>query len=420
MSMNIGSIPLKRIPRILLNKIVGAVAEPVKDRRSARRIEAMHHKSRSDDRIKVGFLVQMPEVWDKQQSVYAAMVKDERFDPWLIIVPGYDLKTDTAERYGEEKGFFLSRCLGGNHILARQNDEWIDLSAYGFEYIFYQRPYNLYLPPCLRSDQVARFTRVCYIPYATAEDKKDRVIYPRPFLRDVYFGFMEDEDAQTNIAAQFPSSFKRFFNIGYPAFETCLSLERDCRYSRVLWTPRWSYDPVIGGSHFLEYNDPLTDYPWGEHRLTVRPHQLMWGNFIKTGLLTEAQAADIRERWTQAGVRTDANKDILKTFDETDILISDRSSVIPMFFLTGKPIIYCPIETEYSWLFSTILPGLYVADSWEELNALLDRLLRGDDPLRPVRERIIQENFLYHAHATERILTTILADVEQAHRESER
>jgi len=146
----------------------------------------------------------------------------------------------------------------------------------------------------------------------------------------------------------------------------------------------------------------------------------MWGNFIKTGLLTEAQAADIRERWTQAGVRTDANKDILKTFDETDILISDRSSVIPMFFLTGKPIIYCPIETEYSWRFSIILPGLYMVDSWEELNTLLNQLLQGDDPLRPVRERIIQENFLYHAHATERILTTILTDVEQAPRESER
>lgn len=413
MSLDIGSIPLKRIPRILLNKIVGAVAEPVKDRRSARRIEAMHHKSRSDERIKVGFLVQMPEVWDKQQSVYAAMVKDERFDPWLIIVPGYDLKTDTAERYGEEKGFFLSRCLGGSYILARQNDEWIDLSAYGFEYIFYQRPYNLYLPPCLRSDQVARFTRVCYIPYATTEDKKDRVIYPRSFLRDVYFGFMEDGPAEASTMGRFPGPFKRFFNIGYPAFETCLSLERDCRYSRVLWTPRWSYDPVIGGSHFLEYNNPLTDYPWGEHRLTVRPHQLMWGNFIKTGLLTDAQAADIRERWTQAGVRTDANKDILKTFDETDILISDRSSVIPMFFLTGKPVIYCPIETEYSWLFSTILPGLYVAKDWDEVKAFLDSLLREQDPLREKRHTILQDVFSYHAGATERIIEMLACDVMQ-------
>lgn len=411
MSLDIGSIPLKRIPRILLNKAVGAVTEPIKDRRSARRIEVMHCKGISGERIKVGFLVQMPEVWDKQQSVYEAMVRDDRFEPWLILVPGYDLKTDTVERYREEQAFFRARCVGGNCILAWQGDGWVDLSAYGFDYIFYQRPYNLYLPPCLRSDQVAGYSHVCYIPYATTEDRKDRVIYPRAFFRDVYFGFMEDEPAESYNEARFPSSFKRFFNIGYPAFETCLSLERDCRYSRVLWTPRWSYDPVIGGSHFLEYNDPLTDYPWGEHRLTVRPHQLMWGNFIKTGLLTEAQAADIQERWTQAGVRTDANKDILKTFDETDILISDRSSVIPMFFLTGKPIIYCPIETEYSWLFSTILPGLYVADSWEELNALLDQLLRGDDPLRPVRERIIQEYFLYHAHATERILTTILADV---------
>ncbi len=29
---------------------------------------------------------------------------------------------------------------------------------------------------------------------------------------------------------------------------------------------------LIGGSHFVEYNDPLTDCLWGQHRLAVRPH----------------------------------------------------------------------------------------------------------------------------------------------------
>lgn len=408
--MDIGSIPFKRIPRIALNKIVGAVTEPIKDRRSACRLAGIHAKGTRGQRIKVGFLAQMPEIWDKQQSVYEAMAQDERFEPWLIVVPGYDLKTDSAEKYGDELEYFLDQCADGKHILARQDDGWIDLSQYGFDYVFYQRPYNLYLPACLRSDHVAAFSRVSYIPYATTEDKKDKVIYPRSFFRDVYFGFMEDGPAESYNEDRFPRPFKRFFNVGYPAFERCLALDKICQYSRVLWAPRWSYDPVIGGSHFKEYCGPLTDYPWGEHRLTVRPHPLMWSNFLKKGILTEEEAAEIRERWSQRGIRTDANKDLVKTFETTDILISDRSSMIPLFFLTGKPVVYCPIETEYSWLFSTILPGLYLANSWEELSNLLDRLLRGDDPLRPVRARIIQDNFLYHASATERIKAHILSD----------
>lgn len=402
--------------RFLYNRIVS----PIEDRISLRRIRQAERRRGIGERIKVAFLVQMPEIWDKQASVYQAMVDDARFDPWLVIVPGYDLAGETVGAYGDEKTFFLEQYPDANVLLARQGDGWIDMGRYHFDYVFYQRPYNELLPKPLQSNQLIRVTKTCYIPYASTE-WKDTSTYPRGFIRNMYFAFLEDASAESYCTSCFgESGHKQFWNIGYPCFEKCLSMKKASEYARVLWTPRWSYDPRFGGSHFVEYNDPLTDYPWGEHRLTVRPHPLMWSNFIKTGLLTEAQAADIQERWTQAGVRTDVNKDILETFDETDVLISDRSSVIPMFFLTGKPVIYCPIETEYSWLFSAILPGLYLADSWEELNVLLDRLLRGDDPLRPVRERIIRDTFLYHDHATERIITTILRDAEQAHRRSER
>ena len=41
--------------------------------------------------LKVGFIVQMPEIWHTEKSVYELMCGDSRFEPWLIIVPELDI-----------------------------------------------------------------------------------------------------------------------------------------------------------------------------------------------------------------------------------------------------------------------------------------------------------------------------------------
>ena len=99
----------------------------------------------------------------------------------------------------------------------------------------------------------------------------------------------------------------------------------------------------------------------------------------------------------------------------TDILISDRSSVIPLFFLTGKPIIYCPVETDYGSLFKAIMPGLYIARNENELNYQLKMLLDRKDILRARRMEIIEEHFYQHRQASERIIRKIKADTRKSH-----
>ena len=57
-----------------------------------------------------------------------------------------------------------------------------------------------------------------------------------------------------------------------------------------------------------------------------------------------------------------------------------------------------------------LLPGLYVAQSWEELKAHLDMLLSGEDPLREKRREIIEKSFSQNRNATEKIVEKIRAD----------
>ena len=81
------------------------------------------------------------------------------------------------------------------------------------------------------------------------------------------------------------------------------------------------------------------------------------------------------------------------TYEDTDVLISDRSSVIPLFFLTGKPIIYCHKKDCYNDLSRRIAQGFYWVKNWDELRQTLEMLKQGQDPMKEKRQEIIKKEF---------------------------
>ena len=211
-----------------------------------------------------------------------------------------------------------------------------------------------------------------------------------------------------------------FLNVGYPIFEHLLSLNHtDNGYSSVLWAPRWSYHPFRGGSHFFEYKELFESYRRNVNHLTVRPHPLMWENFQKENLISKEEIKLVHDRWRVLDIEEDTNPSFLPEFEKADILVSDPSSIIALYLLTGKPIVFCPKEpynyNELSDLMKTIFPGLYIARSEEELISVLDMLTqRKDDPLKPIRNQIIEENFLYNYGATEHILDELRNDCSES------
>ena len=375
------------------------------DTRNALRIIREFESRPVHDVLKVGFIVQMPEIWHVQQPIYKLMCKDERFEPWLIILPVYNIRKKSFE--DNISDYFVNECLNGNKIAAIKDGNWSDLDLDSFDYVFVQRPFSEYFPGHLKSWEIVRHTRLCYITYATHEFE-DNDEYPNDFFKDVYLGFHEDESVADMLNAKYSKgTHKRFYSVGYTSYEKGLALDKECIYKRVLWAPRWSTDSVVGGSHFLDYYKQLGAFNWDAGSLVVRPHPLMWDNFIKKGIVTEEEKDKILSDWRENGIKTDANTSILDTYNETDILISDISSVIPMFFMTGKPVIYCPFECEYTASFKKILPGLYQVRDWNELSDTINRLLSGDDPLRQERERILNDHFMKYNHSSEAIVEQI-------------
>lgn len=71
----------------------------------------------------------------------------------------------------------------------------------------------------------------------------------------------------------------------------------------------------------------------------------------------------------------------------SDVLLTDGSSIMMDYLLTGKPIIYCHKEKDkFTPLGQILYRGVYVANSWEDVEKYLGDLRQGIDPLKEERQ----------------------------------
>ena len=76
--------------------------------------------------------------------------------------------------------------------------------------------------------------------------------------------------------------------------------------------------------------------------LVFRPHPLTFKNFISLGLITSDEVDEyLRKFQNNEQLYYDQTSEYFTTFWHSDVFVGDISSIIPCYFLTGKPIIYC-------------------------------------------------------------------------------
>ena len=401
---------LKRTVRSLLNKTENLYL----DCRSAYYLRRLKNKPVHSDRIKVGFIVQMPEVWDKQASVYESMVHDNSFETYIFVLPPYDFESKRIRSFPNDTYAFYKEKYKEQTVLPLHDySDFKEIKhKYDLEYVFYDRPYNSYFPKKMNSEYVVKYAKICHINYCPNEFKG--VFSYNSFARNVYIWFASNSEDY--------NAFKKFYNhrlkyrnvmsFGYPAYDRYKSAKSDFKTKKILWTPRWSYDSKFGGSHFLEYIEKIIRYFANnkEYSLTIRPHPLMFENFVVQNLLSKQDVITIKKKCQDANITFDNNEMIYDTFKEIDLLISDYSSVISLYMTTKKPVIYCYSELDYNNTFKKLMRGMYVSYSWQEVESILNDLLNGVDVIKSQREQIVDKILLNTPNSVTDIIKKIIDD----------
>ena len=386
----------------------------LKDYQASRKICRVNKKPHAGT-IRVAFIVQMAEIWDKEEPVYEAMLSNDLFEPTLIVIPPYDQVQENVPTSYEDN-FFLKKYPEA--VKGFDNGRWMDIKTQEYDYVFLQRPYDHYLPQGFRGSDIVDFAKVCYRPYGVSSaDGFNGGNTDKLFFRNVYMSFMESDYMAKLLQNQFRFPFEKdthhVLSLGYPALLPYLSFPDIHQVNRVLWTPRWSFDPVTGGSNFLVYKETFVELAaQNPHcQFVFRPHPLMFGEIVRQGIMMQTEIDDYLNTLHENKVIYDYGTPLLETLLDTDLLITDFSSIIIQFFLTKRPIIYCPSCIELNETIEQLKEGMYLANTSEELIRVTNDLVDQKDSLKEKRLSIINnKEFEAHRDAVNNILSVMKQD----------
>lgn len=368
-------------------------------------------KKLAGEKINVVFVCHRPAVWGSLKTVYEAMKNDSDFNVKIVTIPNKKQlpKIGLCHEIFESEG--AEDFWKGDDVIQGYNYEtgqWLDLRKLKPDYIFFQRPYNIEYTPKYQSSEVVKYARICYVEYGYNTNKEIALeCIPADFMKNVSLFFLqnttEDEwykEYFTNINNQFTKTYIT----GFPRFDfldryqnsksNIWKNSHDNRF-RIVWTPRWSTEE--NNCHFFKYKDKLFSYcKQNENAIdfVFRPHPQAFTNFLSTKEMNEKDIEELKISYNNSKNMTlDTSKDYLNTFYSSDCLISDYSSLVAEYFLTGKPVIYCYNKDAKYNIEGEIFKGFYIVENYDELISVLENLRNGIDELKSIREEIIKNSF---------------------------
>lgn len=357
--------------------------------------------------LNVVFVVQYIPGWNKLEPIYKKMKQDKNFNPIIVCVPlniqNHKLMDDKGNDTYE---YFINHGYDAINAL-RADGCWYDLRLLEPDYLFHSRPYNYFMPEPYTSRRIVKYALICNVLYGTNVSTDIRpVTINNDYFRDVFCYFAADVDEKNYYE-------KRFYIGSYLKIQVChpfgaiglehmlasKNIENNRTYSKtVIWTPRWSTDPKIGGSNFFKYKDFLLSFASKNKdvKFVFRPHPLMFGNFIKTGEMNDYEVKKFKNICeNESNLVLDESEEYSKTFWNSDILISDVSSIVTEYFVTYKPIIYCHSQINYKYSESSrsMIKSCYEAFNVQDLENVLVKLINDIDEKQDDRKECIATYF---------------------------
>lgn len=364
-------------------------------------------------KIRIVFVCHRPEVWESQKSIFNACVKDKNFDVFLVTIPNkaqlpdLGLNHNVYRSEGVEEYFKDYPCTVINGY-DYTNGSWFDLKKIKPDYVFFQQPYNICRPKKYWSKTVSKYADVCYISYGVTifKGEVETSVHPTDFLKDCKLGFANFKFHQKTLE-KICSGLERkpvFYSPGYTRFDNIKeyiekgsdlwSFDKSKNITRIIWTPRWCTNENT--CTFFDYKDALLQYA-EDHKdidFIFRPHPQALSAWVAEGNMSKEEENDYIGRYEKSeNANIDRSKEYLSTFYSSDILISDISSVMVDYFMTGKPIIYTHKTDLFNDFGKKLAEGFYWVRNWDELKKTIEMLKSGNDPLKEKRQEIIKSEF---------------------------
>lgn len=362
----------------------------------------LNESYKKDNRIVVIFLVNYVSCWSKMVNLYEKLKANPLFKPIIVCVPYFyrvsEIRCNKNQK-NETYEYFISKGYDAVNAID-SNGKWVDLRSFEPYYVFCARPYNNCLPKCYRSGSISKYALLCVILYGeTISSSEAKEVINHGYFKNVfcYFSF-DDTEKEIFIEKNkfgIQNNIQKCEALGKVGLEYIVKKKKDKDNSRrkVIWTPRWS---VKGGSNFFVYKDVIFELAniYNDIDFIIRPHPLMFTNFISSGIMSLEEVNSFKDKCSNSqNITLDNNKEYIETFWQSDLLISDFSSLLIEYLVTAKPIIYCLHRTrfEYTDIGKKLLSSVYLANDKDDLIKEFELWHSNTDIKKEERSKLIKE-----------------------------
>lgn len=357
-----------------------------------------------ETQMEVVFMPYKVSMWDCMESVWEEAKNDPNCNCYVVPIPYYEL---------DGEGNISKKCYEGNGF-SRDIDitpyDLYDLENKQPDVIYIHNPYDGYnrltrIESRYFSDNLSKYTNMLvYIPYFVAgsfintADPSSLSDTPG-VLNATKVIAQSDVDKQVYISNGHNQN--KILNLGSPKFDaTILSLEKSFEESKK-WNNTISNKKVIllntgitnllqdGEKWIRDMNRVLDIFAkfnscsliWRPHPLTTVTIKTMRRDII--GLFNEFLEKIVDAK----NVIIDLNSDVYPAISVSDALISDYSSVMFQYMVTGKPVLGIIDETliKEENLYSVDYLGNYLINRGTSIKDFIEMVVNEEDPKKDER-----------------------------------
>lgn len=355
------------------------------------------------ENINIIFFIQHKTVWNSLKSVYQSMVKNQRINVSIVLIPFIHNDASILETYFELKTFFIQEKI------PFINYNFYSIDRHCPDVVFIQNPYEETRPKKFRIAEITKYgTKICYVPYALdiaggLWHVQSQFNLP---IHNAAWKIFAISNIQKDLYAKYcDAGCSHVLATGHPKFDNLttvsylnISLVKKIAGRKViLWTPHFSVGNPPTRSTYNIYHQAIFEEFKNRNNLFlyIRPHPLFFKAMINNNIWNAEDEVNFRDMIKLSNnMALDDNADYLQAFSISDALMADAGSFLLEYLPSSKPILYLH-HPEGLGLYDASLEELYYkAVDTQDIISFIDMVAKSEDPHLDKRRSLIPE-YLY-------------------------
>ena len=361
--------------------------------------------------MNVVFINVQHSAW-KYDSLFNLMLKDERFNPTILVCPlegrEESLRIPTMK---ETFAFFQSKGYPTICAYNEANGEYVDIETLSPDMIFYQTEYPNQTEKRYNHYTLRRYLK-CYVNYAYISIPGEWSIASA--VHGLMWRYFSECESNRKLCFSYNKrEFSKNMRVtGYPIFDEYQKAigeptdwkDPNPKFKRIIWAPHHTIEGNTGLLHFstfMLYHEKMLELAekYKEKvQFVFKPHPLLKSNLYEHPDWGKERTDAYYTRWEKGENTAFVNGNYMNLFKSSDGIMHDSGSFLVEYLYTQKPGLYLgnyDREAQSNEVGKRAYRCYYLGKSVEDIEAFILRIIEGkDDTLADKRKAFYNEVLL--------------------------